>query len=71
MPLMPLLILLMPPILPMDADMEPSGVMVSASSFSRVSRLSAAASTIISMLSPSSVTSATVVVSCSAAATCI
>ena len=55
----------------MAADMELSGVMVRSSSFSRVSLLSAAASTIISMLSPSSVTSATVVVSCSAAATCI
>ena len=89
MPLMPLLILLMPPILPMDEDMELSiplilliplmdediaplsGEMVRSISFSRVSLLPAAASTIISMLSPSSVTSATVVVSCSAAATCI
>ena len=80
----------MPPILPMDEDMELSipliplmpllmdediallsGEMVRSISFSRVSLLPAAASTIISMLSPSSVTSATVVVSCSAAATCI
>ena len=86
---MPLLILPMPPILPMDEDMELSiplilliplmeediaplsGEMVRSISFSRVSLLPAAASTIISMLSPSSVTSATVVVSCSAAATCI
>ena len=81
-PLMPLLILLMPPI---DEDMEPlmlpillmdedialSGEMVRSISFSRVSLLPSAASTIISMLAPSSVTSATVVVSCSAAATCI
>ena len=70
MPLMPLLILLMP--LLMDEDIAPlSGEMVRSISFSRVSLLPAAASTIISMLSPSSVTSATVVVSCSAAATCI
>ena len=55
----------------MAADMELSGVMVRSSSFSRVSLLSAAASTISSMLSPSSVTSATVVVSCSAAASCM
>ena len=65
-----------PPVLPpmallMEADMELSGVMVSSSSFSRVSLLSAAASTIISMRLPSSVTSDTVVVSCSAAATCM
>ena len=66
----PLIILLMP--LLMDEDIAPlSGEMVRSISFSRVSLLSAAASTIISMLSPSSVTSATVVVSCSAAATCI
>ena len=64
------LILLMP--LLMDEDIALlSGEMVRSISFSRVSLLPAAASTIISMLSPSSVTSATVVVSCSAAATCI
>ena len=56
---------------PIDADMESSGVMVRSSSFSRVSLLPSAASTIISMLSPSSVTVETVVVSDKAAATCI
>ena len=65
-------VLLPADVLPLMAEVMPlPGSMVSSSSFSRVSFPSSAASTIISMLSPSSVTVATVVLSLMAAATCI
>ena len=63
--------LLMDVLPPMAEVMPLPGSMVSSSSFSLVSLPSSAASTIISMLSPSSVTVDTVVLSLMAAATCI